>query len=124
MLTMLSQIERYEAISTLSADMVEAAQSHDWDRLVTLEQEISRLRDALMNGEDSPLPADEAERKRLLIHRILEDDAEIRRHTEPWMEHVRQYLGGQNRRRQVANAYAAGAGNSGFGAGFGTSLGS
>jgi hypothetical protein len=59
-------------------------------------------------------------RKRSLIQRILEDDAEVRRHTEPWMEHMRQYLGNGVRRRDVEKAYAAGparpaAGNFGFG---------
>jgi flagellar protein FliT len=57
-------------------------------------------------------------RKRSLIQRILEDDAEVRRHTEPWMEHVRQFLGDGLRRRDVEKAYAAGAGEPAAG-GFG-----
>lgn len=113
MIAMSSQIELYEEISTLSADMVEAARENDWDRLVDLEQKVQGLRDALAAGDDAPLDSRGIERKRELIHRILEDDAEIRRHTEPWMEHVRQFLGLENRRRQVANAYAAGSGNQG-----------
>ncbi len=38
--------------------------------------------------------APEIARKRGLIQQLLDDDAEIRRHTEPWMEHVRKLLGG------------------------------
>jgi flagellar protein FliT len=45
--------------------------------------------------------------KRTLIQRILDDDAEVRRHTEPWMEQVRQFLGGSARRKQVEGAYGA-----------------
>ena len=39
--------------------------------------------------------------KAALIQRVLDDDAEIRRHTEPWMEKVRQLLGGTAKRRRV-----------------------
>jgi flagellar protein FliT len=41
-----------------------------------------------------------------LIERILDDDAEIRRHTEPWMEHVRHLLGDNRRLRELQRAYA------------------
>lgn len=118
MLAMASQIDYFEEISALSADMVEAAKANDWDRLVMLEHEVGRIRELLVTSADVPLESEEIDRKRVLIHRILEDDAEIRRHTEPWMEHVRLYLGSQNRRRQVHNAYATGAGEQGSG-GFG-----
>jgi len=106
MAAMPSQIEIYEEMSTLSAQMVEAAQANDWDRLVTLERSVTRLRKLLSEDEDnSRLSAGEIEIKRALIQRILDDDAEIRRHTEPWMEHVRQFLGGSARRQQVERAY-------------------
>jgi flagellar protein FliT len=49
----------------------------------------------------------ERERKATLIQRILADDAEIRRHTEPWMEQVRQFLGGARKKRQVDQTYGA-----------------
>ena len=84
---------------------------------------LSELKNALRSGDiwvkgsrqfrdfdDNNLPAVELARKRSLIQRILEDDAEVRRHTEPWMEHVRQYLGNSVRRRDVERAYAAGSG--------------
>jgi len=109
MLPMPSQIEIYQEMSALSARMVEAAQSQDWDSLVTLEKSVSTLRDTLMVEDDNTgLAPDERGLKAALIQRILDDDAEIRRHTEPWMDHVRQFLGGTARRRQVENAYGAG----------------
>lgn len=102
------QIEIYQAMSKLSAEMVEAAESHDWDRLVTLEKSVSGLRDTLMAaGDGFGLSPQESELKATLIQRILDDDAEIRRHTEPWMEHVRQFLGDGARKRQVDRAYGA-----------------
>ncbi|HMX16137.1 MAG TPA: flagellar protein FliT [Rhodocyclaceae bacterium] len=112
MLWMPSQLAIYQQMSALSAEMVEAARQGDWDRLIRLEKSVAALRDALI-AQDAADPkggalATEQEQKALLIQRILEDDAEIRRHTEPWMEKVRQFLGGNAKRRQVELAYGAG----------------
>jgi flagellar protein FliT len=115
-----TQIELYEEMSLLSSRMVEAARAGDWDNLIELEHGVASLRNTLMaTPEDSNAPATDVARRRSLIQCILEDDAEVRRHTEPWMEHVRKYLGDSTRRRDVQKAYAAGAGESapgGFGA--------
>lgn len=101
-----SQIEMYQDMSALSARMVEAARANDWERLIGLEQSVAMLRDALAAMDDNA-GLDERERdiKAAMIRRILDDDAEIRRHTEPWMEQVRQFLGGAARRKQVERAY-------------------
>ena len=117
---MSSQIELYEEMSVLSSRMAEAARAGDWDSLIALEQGVASLRTILMAiPDDSTAPTDDLVRKRDLIQSILEDDAEVRRHTEPWMEHMRQYLGGGARRRDVEKAYAAGAGETAAGS-FGT----
>jgi flagellar protein FliT len=109
MLAMPSQIDIYEDMSALSARMVTAARAQDWERLVELESAVARLRNALRGKDDNTaLDPGEAERKRSLIQSILDNDAEIRRHTEPWMEHVRQFLGNQASRKRVERAYGAG----------------
>lgn len=103
-----NQIALYEDMSTLSAQMVEAARQHDWDQLISLEASVTALRETLMADDDGiQLSPQETERKRTLIQRILLDDAEVRRHTEPWMEHLRQFLGHNNRRRQLDRTYSA-----------------
>lgn len=108
MLPMPNQIDRYREMSALSAQMVEAAQAGEWDRLIELESGVTELRNLLMSEEgDSPLSAEDVDIKRALIQRILDDDAEVRRHTEPWMEHVRQYLGSSTKRREIERAYGA-----------------
>jgi flagellar protein FliT len=108
MLAMASQIEIYQEMSTLSARMVEAARANDWENLISLEKSVVALRRVLAADDDnSRLSAREIDLKRTLIQRILDDDAEIRRHTEPWMEQVRQFLGGNTRRKQVESAYGA-----------------
>ena len=115
-----SQIELYEEISLLSSRMVDAARAGEWDDLIELERGVAGLRNALMaTPEDSNAPGADLDRRRSLIQRILEDDAEVRRHTEPWMEHVRKYLGNSARRRDVEKAYADGAGEAAAG-GLGT----
>ncbi|MDP1733986.1 MAG: flagellar protein FliT [Sulfuritalea sp.] len=106
-----SQIELYEEMSLLSSRMVAAARAGDWDNLIELEHGVTSLRNTLMaTPEDSDAPATDVARRRSLIQSILEDDAEVRRHTEPWMEHVRKYLGDSPRRRDVNKAHAPGAG--------------
>lgn len=109
MLLMPAQIEIYEQMSALSARMVEAARAEDWERLIDLERSVSGLRESLArDAEDASADPREAERKRDLIRRILRDDAEVRRHTEPWMEQVRQFLTGGARKQRVDRAYGAG----------------
>ncbi len=108
MLSMPAQIAIYEEMCALSAQMAEAARANDWERLGILERSVSRLRDTLIReGEDSSEASlAENERKADLIRSILDHDAEIRRHTEPWMEQVRKYLGGSAKKRQVERAYS------------------
>jgi Flagellar protein FliT. len=101
----------YESMSAISAQMVEAASACDWDRLAALEKDCAGLvRHLEANGEPIRLSDAEKTRKRDLIHRILADDAEVRRHTQPWMEQVKQFLGGSARERSVRRAYGAHAG--------------
>jgi flagellar protein FliT len=117
-----SQIGIYEQMCELSASMVDAARANDWDRLVDVERQVAALRGQLIAlhgknteaGEDSMGAAD-IQRKQVLIQQMLAHDAEVRRHVEPWMAHVRQLLGDQHRRRQMLHAYAAsnGAANAG-----------
>ena len=107
----MTTITLYEKMSTLAAQMAQAAAACDWDRLVLLEKECAGLASRLeAAGQTTPLAATERSRKAELIRQILADDAEVRRHTEPWMEHVREFLGGSARERTVRRAYGANAG--------------
>ena len=108
MLLMPSQIDTYKEICALSAQMVEAARANDWDQLVSLERNVASLRDGLMGEDDNAsLSHQELDLKHGLIQRILDDDAEIRRHTEPWMEQVRRFLGGRSTRERVEQTYGS-----------------
>lgn len=106
MLFMLTQITLYQEMSALSSRMVEAARANDWETLIKLERSIAALRNSLLREEDNCIHSDaELKLKSQLIQRILADDAEVRRHTEPWMEQVRKFLGGDAKRRRVQHAY-------------------
>ncbi len=81
------------------------------ERLVALEKDCAGLaRHLEANGEPIRLSDAEKTRKIALIHRILADDAEVRRHTQPWMEQVKRFLGDGARERTMRRAYGAHAG--------------
>jgi len=107
MRTMPAPLEIYEQMCMLSTRMVEAARANDWDRLIALERAVGELRDSLLQVDDGkPESPQAAARRRELIRRILEDDAEVRRHTEPWMEKVRRFLSGGARKPSERNSQA------------------
>jgi len=108
MLFMPTQLALYEEMSTLSARMVEAARARDWDMLIHLERSVAALRNTLLtDGDDTDLSSNALKLKSELIQRILADDAEVRRHTEPWMEQLRKFLGSNARQRQLEQSYGA-----------------
>jgi flagellar protein FliT len=104
------QLGIYEEMHALSAQMVNAAQANDWDKPDRTGKPCDILRDKLMNEEGADslvLSVAESAQKSAMIRKILENDAEIRRHVEPWMDSVRQFLGSQSQRRKMQHAYAA-----------------
>lgn len=109
MLFMPTQISLYQEMSVLSSRMVEAARANDWDTLIKLERSIAALRISLLQVDDEDNHGNqsggELKLKSQLIQRILADDAEVRRHTEPWMEQVRKFLGSDAKRREIEHAY-------------------
>lgn len=108
----MSSLALLEQMSNYSSEMVDAARANDWDRLSRLERQVASLRDRIGVEEALAYPSrprrmsdDERARKVALIRRILDDDKEVRVHTEPWMDSVRQMLAGGARERQVRDAY-------------------
>lgn len=106
---MSSHLELYENMRRLSSRMVEAARARDWEELSELEGGVNDLRAALQaSAHEAPPAAMDLAHKHRLIRRILDDDAEVRRHTEPWMDQLGQLLGDSAQRREILKAYAAG----------------
>lgn len=107
-----SQIELYEEMNRLSSRMAAAARASDWEYLIELERGIRSLRDAMPATDDGSEAATDLARKHSLIQRILEDDAEVRRHTEPWMERILYFLGDGRPHRELHLESATASGES------------
>jgi flagellar protein FliT len=99
-------LDIYSAISAKSGEMVEAAKSSDWDRLIALEQDCRALIERLKLHDAGPaVGAEFVQRKIRFIRKALADDAEVRKYTEPWMTQLEDYLGSARREKQLQHAY-------------------
>lgn len=104
----MSTLNLYETLSGISGDMVQAAEAGDWDRLIELERKVAQLRNRLsVEDARTRLTEPERERKVHLIKHILADDRKVRSFTEPWMEHVRRFLGDATPGRDIRSSYTA-----------------
>ena len=109
---MSTPLELLQSMAEVSTGMRALAQANDWDNLVVRERELASLRRALAALEPSgqgsqSLDAQQLAKKRALLEQILDDEAEVRRHVEPWMESTRKLLGDGARDRAVRAAYGA-----------------
>jgi len=101
----------YAEISARTGEMVDAARSSDWDRLAALEQDCRALVETLRHGDaGTAAGARFLQRKIAFIHKVLADDAEVRKFTEPWMTELEAYLGNTRRERRLRRAYETGHG--------------
>ena len=79
-------LDYYKAIEAKSADMLQAAQSHDWDAVVGCEKACGLLINELrVQADQSELSAAERKEKMRIMQRILRNDAQIRVLAEPWL---------------------------------------
>ncbi len=102
-------IATYEAILALTGQMLEAARSDDWDRLVALEQDCKkRVEELIAENTGQPLSGQLQRRKAQIIREVLADDAEIRNITEPWMTQLQQLLGSAGHEKRLHQAYGPG----------------
>jgi flagellar protein FliT len=99
-------MQTYEALASLSGEMLEAARNAEWNRLISLEQASRKLVDTLPEA-DHPAPAESSHRVRRqkILMRILSDDAEIRSLTQPWMDEVSQFLTSLKLERKMVQSY-------------------
>lgn len=101
-------IALYEAVSAITDQMLAAARSADWDKLVELEERCASHVQILRENEPpQPLTGGLRERKVQIIHKILADDREIRNLTEPWMAQLAALMNSAGTERKLSNAYGA-----------------
>ena len=99
-------LETYDRLSNTTAHMLSAAQTGDWERLVSLERDCSDLVAHLSRLEnDDPLPEGLRVRKVAMIRKVLADDAAIRDITEPWLARLGTMLGANRREQLLLRSY-------------------
>lgn len=98
-------IDYYENILVASKDMLRAAQRGDWEALFDAEQRCARNIDMVRALAPAPLSFDEQMRKRDIILDVLDDDANIRKLTQPWLDELQGLLQGAGQRRMAESAY-------------------
>lgn len=106
MMTGIQIISAFQSISGFTGDMAEAARAGEWDRLLDLEGQCAIVVAQLKAAQPFlPLTGEMQRQKVALIHKILADDAVIRRYTEPWMERIHALLSSTSISRKVHRAY-------------------
>jgi flagellar protein FliT len=98
----------YETIAAITGRMRAAAQGADWERLAALERDCAKLVATLRAAAPVyELTRAQHKRKFELLRQMLDDDAEIRRHTEPWMEQLKSMMASAGKSRRINSAYGA-----------------
>ena len=101
-------LDIYTSISVKTGQMLDAARHSDWHRLVDLERDCHALIEKLKRSGDCAgaiASANFVQRKVALIRKVLADDAEIRKFTEPWMAQLENYLGSARQEHRLRRAY-------------------
>ena len=90
----------YESISRLSRTMVAAAERSDWESLAAAERICGLVIERLEAFGDpvSQLDADGRRRRMAILRDVLDDDAQIRRYTEPSLHRINCLLAPHPRR--------------------------
>lgn len=99
----LTLLERYQEIADLSGQMLNKAQTQEWDELVALGARYQAAVERLKTLD--PLDDDQKNARRELLTQILDDDARIRQLISPELERLRHLLGTFKRQRTVLRAY-------------------
>lgn len=108
MMTSQEVLSMYESMVGLTEQMVAAASSSDWDRLVELESRCATCVEALRQNEAAiALNADSRLRKIEYIKRLLADDRKIRDLTMPWMAQLSAMISNTGTQRRLSSTYGA-----------------
>jgi len=99
-------LAQYEAVALASARMLGAARASDWELLIEEEGRCAALVEAIRSDRAPPaLDEHGLARKAVIIRRILADDAEIRRLTQPWLRRIEEMLRVSANGHRLGDAY-------------------
>ena len=86
-------LDYYKAIENTSRQMLQAAQTENWDQVVRLEGACAVLIAQLRHkSRSADLAPDERKEMVKIMQRILRTDAEIRCLAEPWLNDLSQLI--------------------------------
>ncbi|WP_426104642.1 flagellar protein FliT [Massilia sp. TSP1-1-2] len=101
-------ISIYEEVSSLTGQMLAAAQTRDWENLAALESHCTSHVATLKQAEPAlPLTGELRAKKIRIIHQIMAQDREIRCLTEPWMAELAALMHSAGTERKLSRAYEA-----------------
>jgi flagellar protein FliT len=101
-------LSAYESMVELTGQMVDAASSSDWDRLVALETSCASHVEKLRQNEAAiALNGDNRLRKVEFIKKLLDDDRKIRDLTMPWMAQLSALINNTGTQRRLSRTYGA-----------------
>lgn len=96
----------YEALSTLTGQMLEAAMDGEWDQLISIERQCGELVSVIkLIDAEAMLDEGASQYKSQLISKILADDAEIRRHVQGWMRQLQLSIQSNRQEQRLLHAY-------------------
>ena len=96
----------YTQLSAVTTRMRQAARASDWDGVIALEVQCTRLSSRLVEREDgAPRTADYQRRKADLIRQVLEDDAEIRQNVNERLTGLWRMIDGRQKVERLNAAY-------------------
>lgn len=105
-MTSAETIMTYKAILTITRKMLSAARNNQWDELIVLEKECRNLTDKLINNDPEPILDENSLKNKIrIIQEILDDDAQIKAITQPWMEKLQYMLNTTDHSHRVQQAY-------------------
>ena len=99
-------LQCYAKALELTHAMLEAAKRSDWDRMIVLEKERTRVIDQLRHLDLDPgRDTQTLSRKRELIRGILGCDEQIQILTQDWMRELREVLGSIRSEQRLSQTY-------------------
>lgn len=99
-------ISLYESIADLTDQMLAAARKEDWTLLTKLEADCAHVVDFLKRNELEVVLSDvRRDRKIEILKKILEDDRDIRKLTEPGLQKLSSLIQSTSTERKLANTY-------------------
>lgn len=101
-----SLVQRYQHIADISGQMLKLAQANDWDSVLALSKQYCEAVETLRPL--APLATDDKLARKLLLTKILNDDARIRNLAAPEMARLSAMLGAMKRHQSVLEAYCNG----------------